>query len=413
MIAQNPGNFWPVLVLALSLSLFSACDQKIKAVGDPTQTQGITDTEILLGNSSPQSGHAQHLGTHYLRGAMVFFEDLNSRGGILGRKIRVISYDDQYDPSHCVLNTQKLIGQDKVFALFNYVGTPTTIKISPIVEESKIPLVGVFSGADVLRNPVKKYIFNIRSSYSMEVDQTVMHCVDDLGFKKLAVFYQNDAFGIDVLKGIETALKRYKLKPVVTESYERGTLNVERAAKSILTSGADAVIMAGLYSPCSKFVRLMKDAGSSMIFFSSSFVGAEEFAKELGEKDSTGVIISQVVPPPSFDVLSTVRNYKKLSKRYFPESQPDIVALEGFVNAKVIAEGLKRAGKDLSREKFVQALESLHDYSGGIGNPIDFSESNHSGLSYVFFTRIKNGDLVFFDDWQEIKNEMALVPRDI
>ena len=155
---------------------------------------------------------------------------------------------------------------------------------------------------------------------------------------------------------------------------------------------------------CSKFVKLMKDAGSPMIFHSVSFVGAEEFAKELGEKYSEGVIISQVVPPPNLDVLSAVRQYKRLNARYFPESQPDIVALEGFVNAKVIAEGLKRAGRDLTREKFVRALESLHDYSCGIGNPIDFRPDNHDGINYVFFTKIEKGQLVFFSDWREVKS---------
>lgn len=404
MIARKLKSFCPILVLILTLSLFGACEPKTSVAERPEETQGVTNSEILLGNSAAFTGHAQYLGTHYLRGAMAFIEDLNSRGGVYGRKIRVVSYDDQYDPPQCVLNTQKLIGQDKVFALFNYVGTPTTVKVIPIVEDSGTPLVGIFSGADILRNPVKKHIFNIRCSYYLETERAVLHFVEDLGFKKIAVFYQNDAYGIDGLKGTEIALEHYGLKPVAVENYERGTLNVERAAEAIYRSGADAVIMVGLYGPCSKFVRLVKDAGSSMIFHSLSFVGPDEFAKELGEKYTDGVTISQVVPPPNLDVLSAVRQYKKLNTRYYPESQPDIVGLEGFVNAKVLVEGLKRAGKDLTREKFVRALESLHDYSCGIGNPVDFSPDNHDGINYVFFTRIEKGKLVFFSDWREVKN---------
>ncbi|MFH0984808.1 MAG: ABC transporter substrate-binding protein [Candidatus Omnitrophota bacterium] len=402
MIAQNPGNFWPVLVLTLSLSLFSACDQKIKPVGDPTQTQGITETEILLGNSSPFTGHAQHLGTHNLRGAMIFFNDLNSRGGINGRKIRVISYDDQYDPPQCVLNTQKLLGQDKVFALFNYFGSPTTLKVIPMLEQTKTPLVGVFSGADFLRNPVKKYIFNIRGSYHLETNRAVMHFVEDLGFKKLAVFYQNDAFGIDGLKGTEIALAHYGLKPVAAESYDRGALNVENAAEIIRQSGAEGVVMVALYGPASKFIKLLKDAGSPMIFYVVSPVGTSELVKQLGDKYSDGVIISHVVPSPDLDVLSSVREYKMLNERYYPESQPNVVALEGYVNAKVIAEGLTRAGKDLTREKFVQALESLRDYSCGIGNPLNFSAENHEGIKSVFFTKIEKGELVFISNFREV-----------
>lgn len=393
-----------VSAVSMILALACSCGPGPGGRGDSMETAGLTQNEVLLGSSCAVTGHAGYLGTNYLHGAMAFFNALNARGGIEGRTVRVISYDDQYEPSRCVLNTQRLINQDKVFCLFNYVGTPTSDKIIPIVEEARIPLVGILSGADVLRHPVKEYIFNLRSSYYQEAGRAVVHFVEDLGFKKIAVFYQNDAYGLDGLKGTEIALKQYGLGVAAAESYERGTLEVGHAAEIIGQSGAEAVIMVGLYGPCSQFVKQLKDKDFKAVFYSVSFVGADEFAAELGERYSEGVIVSQVVPPINLDVLSSVREYKKLAAFYYPKEKPNTIALEGFLNAKVLAEGLRRAGKDLTRKKFIRALETLKEHSLGIGNPIDYGPDNHQGLQYVFFTRIEKGKFIFFSDWHEIEN---------
>ena len=289
--------------------------------------------------------------------------------------------------------------------LFCYVGTPTTVKILPILEQAKIPLVGVFSGANALREPLNRYILNIRASYYQETKNAVKHLVEDLGLKKVAVFYQYDAYGFDGLKGTELALKDFSLTPVARGTYIRGTLNVEDGLSKIKNSGAEAVVMIGTYEPCAKFIRLAKSQGYQPVFYNVSFVGADELARRLGD-EGEGVIVSQVVPspePPQNEaLLKGVQDYAELHKRFFPEDRPNVIGLEGYINARVLVEGLRRAGKDLDREKFVDALETIRNFSVGIDQEINFSPQDHQGLKAVYFSRIQRLRFVPLADWKEI-----------
>ncbi|MCK4389344.1 MAG: ABC transporter substrate-binding protein [Desulfobacterales bacterium] len=364
---------------------------------------GVNDTEILLGSSLALSGHASFLGKQTLHGALSYLNHINEQGGMHGRKIRVIAYDDGYDPPRCVANTQKLINEDKVFGLFCYVGTPTSVKIIPIVEEAKIPLLGLFTGANALREPFKRYIINVRASYYQETRTAVKHFVEDLGVKKIAVFYQYDAYGFDGLTGTEIALKKYGLAPVATGTYIRGTLDVEDGLNKIIPSGAEAVIMIGTYDPCARFIKLAKSKGFGPIFHNVSFVGADELARKLG-KQGEGVIITQVVPPPEERILlPAAKDYARLLAKYYPRCTPTFVGFEGFVNAKILVEGLRRAGRELSREGFIDAIETLERYFVGIGAKISFGSNDHQGLEQVYFTKIKDGNVIMFTDWKALK----------
>ena len=385
------------------LVLVSSCDKAAKHRVGQGPVPGVTDTEILLGSSLALSGHASFLGTQTLHGALSYLNHINEQGGIHGRKIKVIAYDDGYDPPRCVANTQKLINQDKIFAFFCYVGTPTSVKIIPIVEEAKIPLLGLFTGANALREPFKRYIINVRASYYQETRAAVKHFVEDLDVKKMAVFYQYDAYGFDGLSGTEIALKKYGLAPVATGTYIRGTLDVEDGLNKIIPSGAEAVIMIGTYDPCAKFIKLAKSKGFDPIFHNVSFVGADELAKKLG-KEGEGVIITQVVPPPEERVLlPAAKDYARLLAKYYPQCVPTFVGFEGFVNAKILVEGLRRAGRELSREGFIDAIDTLERYFVGIGAKISFGHNDHQGLEQVYFTKIKDGKVSMFTDWKELQ----------
>ena len=325
---------------------------------------------------------------------MAHINQVNEEGGIYGRTIRVISYDDQYDPPKAVENTQKLINEDKVFALFNYVGTPTAVMVIPIVEEAEVPLIGLFTGANVLREPVKKYIFNIRASYYQEIEHAMKYFVDKLGLNKVAVFYQADDYGMDGLQGTNIALEKRGLEPVALGSYTRGTMDVEEAVKAITESEAEIVVMVGTYSPTAKFVKLVKDKEPEMIFHSVSFVGPEELVKEL-EDHTDSVFVSQVVPPLHYtELLDSVGKYVENLAKYYPGESPSFEGLEGFVNAKVLAEGLRRCGGNLTREGLIEALESIRDYSAGIGAAVTFSENDHQGLDKVYLTSIEDGEFI-------------------
>ena len=367
---------------------------------------GVSDQTLLIGSSMALGGHASYLGKQTLHGALSFINIINEAGGIQGRKIKLIAYDDGYDPPVCVANTQRLIVQDKVFALFSYVGTPTTVRILPILEQAKIPLVGVFSGANALREPPNRYVINIRASYYQETNDAVKHLVQDLNLKKVAVFYQYDAYGFDGLKGTELALKAFGLTPVARGTYIRGTMNVEDGLNKIKNSGAEAVVMIGTYEPCAKFIRLAKSQGYQPIFYNVSFVGADELARRLGD-EGQGVIVSQVVPSPeprrNQAQLIGVKEYAELHQKYFPEDTPNVIGLEGYINARVLVEGLSRAGKTITREKFIDALETIRNFSVGIDQAINFSPQDHQGLKAVYFSRIHRLQFIPLSDWQEIR----------
>jgi ABC-type branched-subunit amino acid transport system substrate-binding protein len=384
------------------------------AVRQAANTQGVTSHEIVLGSSLALQGHASFLGTQTLRGAMSYINHVNDHGGIHGRTIRMVAFDDSYDPPKCLANTQKLIIDDQVFALFCYVGTPTTVRILPLVEEAKIPLLGMFTGANALREPFSRYLINVRASYYQETNDAVRHLVTDLGLKKIAVFYQYDAYGFDGLTGTELALREFNLAPVAGGSYNRGTLEVEEGLGKIISSGAEAVVMIGTYDPCAKFIRLAQEKGYRPVFYLVSFVGADELARRLDCCPSSAVLMSQVVPPPERQAPSPLLNgaegYVTLLKRYFPEDAPNFVGLEGFINARVLVEGLTRAGQNLTREGFIDAIESIRDFGLDQEIALSFSPSDHQGLDRVYFTQLTQGQFTLIENWDSIRSQLSVAP---
>lgn len=393
-----------ILTAAGLFILLYACDVSDNDASRSLGVPGVSDSEIRLGSSLALTGHAGYLGTQTLRGAEAFIRSVNERGGVHGRMITIKAKDDSYDPPRCLANTQKFIIDNDVFALFCYVGTPTTVKVLPMVEEARIPLIGMFTGANGLRQPFNRYVVNIRASYYQETGTAVRHMVEDLGIKKIAVFYQYDAYGFDGLVGTELALKEYGLEPVARGSYIRGTLEVEEGFNKIKLSGAEAVVMVGTYSACARFIRLARQEQFDPIFYNVSFVGAEELARRIGEGTPV-VLMSQVVPPPrkTDSASDAAMQYVTLLQKYFPGETPSFVGLEGFINARILVEGLERAGRDLTREKLIDAIESIRQYDLGSGMSATYGPYDRQGLEEVYFTRLEDGHFVPFADWSILK----------
>lgn len=397
---MNPTRYLAYLLLYCCISACFSCSSAPQSDLVPNNIGGVTADEIRIGSSLALKGHAGYLGTQMLQGAMSYILHINNQGGLHGRKIRLIPLDDGYDPTRCLYNTQKLILEEQVFSLFCYVGTPTTVRIIPLVNEAKIPLVGMFTGANRLRSPVNPFLINIRASYYQETRAAVDYMVQTKGLDRVAVFYQYDEYGFDGLRGTELALKKYGLVPVAKGSYVRGTLDVETGLETIMASRAQAVVMIGTYDPCAKFILLARHNGFSPLFHNVSFVGSKELARRL-EHDGEGVIVSQVVPPPTLDAENTtlpgVAEYIRLLAFHYPETRPSFVGLEGYLNARILCEGLKRAGRNLTRRQFLQAIASIDDYDPGIQNPVSFGTREYQGLNHVYLTVIKNGDLVLIE----------------
>src|SRR5690348_7970272 len=260
------------------------------------QVPGVTSKTILLGQSAAFSGPAAKLGIEMNAGTKAYFDYVNAKGGVHGRKIELKTRDDRYEANLAVENTKKLIDEDKVFALVSYVGTPTTGAAMPIFTQAKVPLVGPFTGAEVLRTPVNRYIFNVRASYYDETEKIVEQLVST-GNKNIAVFYQDDAYGQAGLKGVEIAMTKRSLRISALGKVERNTVKVQDAVKSINAVTPDAVIMISAYTSIAEFVRKMRAAGSVAQFHNVSFVGSKALADAL-EEEGYGVAISQVVPFP-------------------------------------------------------------------------------------------------------------------
>ena len=402
------GKLLWTFVLLVFLLAVAGCDSTGESDPARRETPGVSEDEIRLGSSLALTGHAGYLGTQTLRGAEAYIRSVNESGGVHGRKIRIISYDDSYDPPRCLSNTQKLIISGDVFALFCYVGTPTTVKVLPLVEEAAIPLVGMFTGAIALREPFNPYVVNIRASYYQETETAVRHLVEDLGISRIAVFYQFDAYGFDGLIGTELALKEYDLEPVARSSYIRGTQSVGEGMEKIRNSGAEAVVMIGTYDACARFISVALAAGYDPIFYNVSFVGAEELARRVGPDVSPVVLMSQVVPQPvagkdgEAGEDDAAAQYVRLLARYFPDDTPSFVGLEGFLNARIMVEGLDRAGRDLTREGLIAAIESIRDYELGPGLSITYGPGDRQGLEKVYFTRLEGGRFVPLVDWQAL-----------
>lgn len=388
------------LVFAIVLMCWG-CEPEVQSSAVPEPVAGVTDSEILIGSSLALGGHAGYLGTQTLHGAMAYIRHINEKGGIHGRRIRVVTYDDGYDPPRCLANTQKLLIEDKVFALFCYVGTPTTVRIKPLVEEARVPLVGMFTGANAFREPLSRYLINVRASYYQETGAAVRYLVEKRKIQKIAVFYQYDAYGFDGLRGAELALKRYRLVPVATGTYIRGTLDIDEGLEKIMAADAEAVVMIGTYNPSARFIQTARSRGFHPLFYNVSFVGADELTRRLGDQ-ADGVIITQVVPPPESATddpeLWGVVEYEKLLKHHYPDDQPNFVGLEGYLNAKVLVEGLKRAGRGLDREGFIRALETIQNYDLGIANSLSLSPTNHQGLERVYITLFQNGRFIWLNE---------------
>ena len=368
------GNAWR------ALSAIVAAAVAVAASADP----GVTSNSILIGQSAAFTGPASELGTEMRAGAMAYFQSINAQGGVNGRKIELRSLDDGYEGDRAAANTRKLI-EDGVFLLFGYVGTPTSNASKPIFTAAKVPFVGPFTGAESLRNPINRYIFNIRASYYDETDKLVGQLVGQT-LDRISVFYQNDDYGKAGLTGVERAMTKRSMKILATGTVERNTTNVAAAVKSICKDEPQGVVMISAYKSCAAFIKEARAAGCNPQFMNVSFVGSKALAHEAGGA-GRGVGISQVVPFPWNLSARVVKEYQQLLDASTGKQNYSFTSLEGFIAAKVLVEGLRRTGNDLTREKFINAMEQIRDYDVG-GFTVSFSPTDHSGSKFVELTVI-------------------------
>jgi ABC-type branched-subunit amino acid transport system substrate-binding protein len=346
---------------------------------------GITSNTVIVGQSAALTGPAKELGLDMRMGVQTYFDQVNKSGGVHGRKLVLKSLDDGYEATRAAANTKTLINQDGAFALLGYVGTPTSEASKPIFTEARVPFVGAFTGAELLRAPFNRYIFNVRASYYDETE-AIVNLLANLGMTRIAVFYQNDSYGKAGLTGVERAMTKRNMKIAATGTVERNTTEVSVAVKEISKVDPQAVVMISAYKSVAAFVTAMKKMNSNPQFMNVSFVGSKALATELGET-GRGVGISQVVPFPWSLSAPVVKEYQKNFIAHAGNDNYNFSSLEGYIAAKVFVEGLRRAGPQPTREGLVAALETLRDFDVG-GFNVTYTPTDHNGSKFVELTVI-------------------------
>ncbi|CAN7416059.1 ABC transporter substrate-binding protein [Pseudoduganella sp. LjRoot289] len=348
---------------------------------------GVTATEIKIGMANALTGPTSGLGLGVKSGSEAYFKKVNAAGGVNGRKITLVSEDDGYDPPRTAAATEKLIKKDNVFALFGYVGTPTSKAALSMAVDNNVPFFAPFTGAEFLRAPVNKQIFNIRSSYFNEIEMQVERLVSDAGVTKFGLFYQEDTYGKVGKEGLQLALQKRKTSIAAEGHYMRNTEDVDAGLAALLAVKPEAVLMVGTYKACAALVQKAHAAGYKPKFFNLSFVGTANFIKAAGEA-AEGVYITQVVPSPFDDSIPIVKQYQADMKAAGVH-EFDYTSFEGYIDAAALVEGLKKAGPELTRAGFLAALEKMNVNLGGLD--IAFGPQDHQGLNKVYLTKVHKG----------------------
>ena len=362
------------IALALVASLFGAA-----ALAE----DGVSAGKIVFGQVAALSGPAQDLGQGMRQGILAAFDDANRKGGIAGRSLELKSLDDSYEPEKTIVATKQIIDQDKVFAMIGAVGTPTSKASQPIATDAKIPFIGPFTGAEFLRTPYNRYVVNLRASYFQETEAWIEHLTRDLGITKIAILYQDDAFGLAGLEGVQRALSKRNMALVSTGSFKRNTTAVKSALLDIMKGDPEAVVTVAPYKPVAEFVKLAHQVGMNARFVAISFVGSDSLAKEL-DTEGAGVIVSQVVPFPWDASLPVVASYQKALTTMDGKSQPGFVSLEGYLAGRLVVEALKRIKDEPRREALLNAIgEKPFDLGGVV---LKYGPDRNQGSDQVYLT---------------------------
>jgi ABC-type branched-subunit amino acid transport system substrate-binding protein len=367
-------------VLAASLLALSA-------LAPAAAEDGVTPDTIVFGQAAVLEGAAAALGQGMRAGISAAFEEVNTKGGVNGRKLKLVSVDDGYEPDRSIAMTKKLIEEDKVFALIGPVGTPTSAAAQPIATAAKVPFIGAFTGAGFLRDSKLENVINVRASYGAETEAWIKHLTEDLKIGKIAILYQDDAFGRTGLDGVKAAMKKRNMELVAEGTFERNTVAVKSALLALKRAEPEAVVMVCPYKPCAEFIKLARKADFNPVFVNISFVGSGALAKELGP-EGNGVVVSQVVPSPWDVSLKVVADYHAAIKATDAKAEPDFVSLEGYLVGRLTIAALEKAGTDPTRAGLLKAIKDTAKFDIG-GLLMTFGPEKNEGLDKVFLTVIQ------------------------
>jgi ABC-type branched-subunit amino acid transport system substrate-binding protein len=372
----TPLNALPVVLAALFATVIPASAE-----------DGVSADKIVFGQATALEGPASALGQGMKMGLEAAFAEVNKAGGVKGRKLELKSVDDGYEPTKSIEAVKKLLEEDKVFAMAGAVGTPTAAATQPIATAAGAPFIGAFTGAEFLREPYKPLVMNIRASYFQETEAMVEHLTKDLGATKIAIMYQDDAFGQAGLAGVKKALDKRQMQLAGEGTFERNTVAVKTALLAIKKVEPHAVIMISPYKPAAEFIKLARQIKFDSTFVNISFVGSDALAKELGPVGA-GVVVTQVVPFPKDAAIPVVARYQASLKANAPDAQPGFVSLEGYLVGRAIIAALEKVSGDPTRQALIDAVQKSGTMDLG-GFKLSYSPSSNRGSDQVFLTVIQ------------------------
>jgi len=348
---------------------------------------GVFDDHIVFGQSAAFAGPAAALGLGMRTGILAAFAEANAMGGVNRRQLELVSYDDGYEPERAIANTDRLLNDDKVFAILGEVGTPTSKAVQPIATDAQVPFIGPFTGAAFLRDPALTNVVNVRASYDQETEAWVEHLTQDLGLSRIAILYQDDSFGRAGLSGVQKALDKRGMKLIAEGTYERNTIAVKTALLEIRKANPEAVVMVGAYKPCAEFIKLAGRVKMDAVFVNISFVGSNALAKELGESGK-GVVVTQVVPFPTDTNIPLVARYQKALVSFDPKAEPGFVSLEGYMVGRLVVQALERLGESVTRGGLLATIREAGTFDLD-GITLSYGQDDNQGMDQVFLTVIQ------------------------
>ncbi len=347
---------------------------------------GVSSERILFGQAAALEGPAAQLGLGMRDGIQAAFAEANRAGGVRGRRLELIARDDGYEPTRSIEATRHLIEADGVFALIGPVGTPTSQAAQPVAQQAGVPFIGPFTGAEFLRDPALSNVVNLRASYFQETEEMVERLTKDLGAARIAILYQDDAFGRAGLAGVQRALGKRNMQLAAEGTYERNTVAVRNAVLAIQRGRPDAVIMIGAYRPCAEFIKVARQVRMQATFVNISFVGSDALARELGPAGA-GVVVTQVVPFPRDASAPIVARYQAALRAQDPNAEPGFVSLEGYLVGRLAIAALQQIEGEPGRAAFLRAmLGGSFDFDGF---RLGFGPQDNQGSDAVFLTVIQ------------------------
>ncbi|MDO8305763.1 ABC transporter substrate-binding protein [Herminiimonas sp.] len=351
---------------------------------------GVTDNKIVIGQTVGLTGTIAAPVKEMNEGANAYIASVNSRGGVNGRKIELLTLDDKFDAKLAAVNAELLIKKEHVFALFQNRGTPLTEAITPILSANKIPLIAPSTGATVFHAPVHPLLFNVRAKYQDEVRKGVEHFTT-IGATKIGLLHVDDSFGKDGLAGFVSAMNERSMIPATITSFPRVKPDYAATADAIVKANPNALIIVSSSANTVAVIKAIREKGSMVQIMTLSNNSSQSFVQDLGAA-GTGIIVSQITPAPNSMTTGLGKEFMAIAKA--SNTTVSYAAMEGFVAAKVLVEGLKRAGRNLTREGFVRALESMQKFDLG-GLMISYTANDHTGSEFVELTMIsKDGRFI-------------------